>query len=58
MCKMNFSFWGLCLLFVANLIRAIAHGFDWVFVVAAIVTAAAVVLNIVEAKHGREQAQA
>ena len=52
--KMNFSFWGLVLLFAANLIRAITRGFDWVFVVAVIVTAAAVVLNIVEAKHGRE----
>lgn len=44
--KTNFSFVALCLLFLANLIQAILHGFDWLFAVAAALTAAAIVLNV------------
>ena len=53
--KTNFSFVALCLLFLANLIQAILHGFDWLFAVAAALTAAAIVLNVLEVKrNGRK----
>ena len=45
----------LYLLFLANCVSAVKNGVDWVFCIAAVLTAAVLVLDILEAvKNGRK----
>lgn len=54
--KRNFKNAALYLLFLVNLTSAIKNGFDWLFAVAAILTAAVLIMDIAEAvKHGRKK---